>query len=159
MKIGVLSDSHHDKFRMLEVIDAFKEEGVTCILHAGDNYSDAQFIESVVDVPVYMVKGNCDFETSAERIKIIELKGTKILLTHGHLFNVRYNSNGLVEKAQEENCDCVVYGHTHIPQNELIENVLVFNPGSITQPRGRSTNSYGILELFEGRISGQIKKL
>jgi predicted phosphodiesterase len=32
-------------------------------------------------------------------------------------------------------CDAVVYGHSHLPQVELVEGVWILNPGSPTERR------------------------
>jgi hypothetical protein len=49
----------------------------------------------------------------------------------------------------------VVYGHTHIPANRVLDGVLLFNPGTLTGPSRSGKHTFGILELGEtaqGRI-------
>jgi hypothetical protein len=54
--------------------------------------------------------------------------------------------------------DCLVYGHTHRPANEVRDGILFFNPGSATDKRFASRNTIGILEVGE-KINGKIIEL
>ena len=42
--------------------------------------------------------------------------------------------------------DVIVHGHTHIPVAEKMDNILLYNPGSITFPKGGNVPSYGLFE-------------
>lgn len=59
MKIGIISDSHHD----LPAIDnaICLAEDVDCWLHAGDSIDDASYLADVSKKPVYAVPGNIDW--------------------------------------------------------------------------------------------------
>lgn len=158
MKIGVVSDSHRHDGDIYEVIDAFIEEEVDVVFHLGDNYDDGLLIKEEMEIPVYIVKGNNDFNPGENTLKLT-FSGKSFLITHGHLFKVSYNYNTLIEKAIESDCDCVCFGHTHRTFNQRIDNILLFNPGSLSLPRGDKRRSYGILEVKNDEISGQIKFL
>jgi hypothetical protein len=54
--------------------------------------------------------------------------------------------------------DVVVFGHSHHPMNEKIDDVLYFNPGSATDTVFAPYRSYGILEMTN-TITGRIIKL
>ena len=45
-----------------------------------------------------------------------------------------------------KNAQVVVFGHIHTPVNEVIDGILVINPGSAAKPRG-DVPTYGILTL------------
>jgi len=46
-----------------------------------------------------------------------------------------------------EGVDVIVFGHSHKPFNQIINGILMFNPGSPTDKIFTNTNSFGILEL------------
>jgi putative phosphoesterase len=57
---------------------------------------------------------------------------------------------------KEDELDCIVYGHSHAPHNEVIEGILYFNPGSPTNKRFQQQYSLGILNIIDSKISGEI---
>ncbi|MGN1033663.1 MAG: metallophosphoesterase family protein, partial [Intestinibacter sp.] len=59
--------------------------------------------------------------------------------------------------AKNNNIDFVVYGHTHIPEYKIIDNITFINPGSTTYPRGGSDRSFGILTLDDDISYEEIK--
>jgi predicted phosphodiesterase len=49
--------------------------------------------------------------------------------------------------------DIVVFGHSHVPINEVgVQRQVLFNPGSATQRRSQPHRTFGRLHLAEGRI-------
>ena len=67
--------------------------------------------------------------------RIVELGGHRIFCTHGHLYGVKTAGTALLEKkAAAENCDIVLYGHTHLAKIEYREGQYFLNPGSLRQP-------------------------
>ena len=59
MLVGVISDSHGNRKRILEALHYL--DGVDHILHAGDFYEDAKLVDSAVECKVTAVAGNCDY--------------------------------------------------------------------------------------------------
>ena len=49
-------------------------------------------------------------------------------------------------------CDAVVYGHSHLPQVDLVEGVWILNPGSPTERRRSPARTMLLLEVGGGRI-------
>ncbi len=149
MKIGVISDTHINnpaKTLPNEVFELF--EGVDLILHAGDILIEEVLIELEAIAPVCAVAGNNDGYEMLRKYgsrKVIEVGGKRIGLTH---------MSAYVEFI-DDNVDCVVYGHSHIPHNEISNNILFFNPGSATQRRFQPRHSIGILYITE-KIKGEI---
>ena len=95
-----------------------------------------------------MVKGNNDFFSVLEREIELELGNHRILLTHGHYYNVSLGVEGLREEAIERGCDIAMYGHTHRPYLEQGGKVTILNPGSLSYPRQEGHRpSYMIMEL------------
>ena len=80
----------------------------------------------------------------------------KIMITHGHRYGVKYGLERLYFSALENEVDIVLFGHTHISLNEKYDNILFFNPGSLTHPRLLSKGSYGIIEISDSDIISKI---
>ncbi|MCT4585503.1 MAG: metallophosphoesterase [Peptostreptococcaceae bacterium] len=152
MKIGVLGDSHRNKKAIDMTIKKLKSEDVDLILHTGDNFRDSIYINEAYNLDIIAVKGNCDFENVEEDL-VFDIKGKKIFLTHGHKYLVKYGVKELFEKAKYLNCDIVVFGHSHIPHLEKVEDIYILNPGSVSLPRGGSQKSFAIIEILDSKIN------
>jgi putative phosphoesterase len=154
MKVLVVSDSHGQDLHIAMALD--REWPIDAMLHLGDVQEDGDEFGLILageEVPLYLVRGNCDYDVSIPRVQILELAGHRILMTHGHEQSVSYGTRMLAETARENDCQIVIYGHTHRPEiDESVPGLLILNPGSITFPRQRGREkSYMILELEEGR--------
>jgi putative phosphoesterase len=157
MKIGVISDTHiNNPHKLLpnEVFQAF--QGVDFILHAGDILIEEVLIQLEAIAPVYAVAGNNDGHPLYQKLgmrRLITAGSKRIGLTHGDGRTRTYmNAYG---EFMEDNVDCIVYGHSHIPHNEVINGILFFNPGSATQRRFQPKHSLGILYVNH-KITGEI---
>jgi putative phosphoesterase len=157
LKLGILSDSHVNKIsdlpkKALEIL-----KNVDLIIHAGDYY-DKTLVDELKKLANFEgVSGNMDpknVKNSLPEIKILELKGFKIGVTHPFEGGAPYD---LVERIREKfkQIDVIVYGHSHVPMNERIDGVLFFNPGSITGRWPAKHKTIGILEI-EKNIKGKI---
>lgn len=156
MRVLVISDSHGAVFD--SHMDEMKKYGDFDILvHCGDKYKDAQkFADKLNISTVYQVPGNCDYDISGkEEILFREICGRNVLITHGHLHNVKLNIEALKSYAEENGADAVLYGHTHGAQNDVIGNILYFNPGSTVFPRDGKA-SFGVMEFTDSEIRGRI---
>jgi len=95
---------------------------------------------------IIAVRGNCDSEVDQMLISFpimaswqqILTKQGRLFLTHGH----EYSPTHLPPLNEH---DVLVYGHTHIPHAEKLDNIYCFNPGSISLPKGGYPASFGIL--------------
>jgi len=161
VKIGVISDTHIYAFEDLPkpLLRAF--EGVDLILHAGDLLT-LDVLEGLKKITprVLAVCGNMD-PPEVKRIlkdkEVIQIKKFRIGLTHGE--NAPFNlMENVKQKFASEKVDCIVYGHSHLPQNETHQGILYFNPGSPTDKSFAPYNSYGLLEI-DKEITGKIIKL
>lgn len=152
MKILVLSDTHGDTDKAEEVI---KDNGnVDLIIHLGDYFRDAQKLADMFpDIQIEYIYGNSDLmigEVPAE--KILEYKGKRIFITHGHKYSVKWDYGKLCKKAEEMNADLLLFGHTHIADIVKKEEYILLNPGSISDSRDASSESYAIIEIIDNRI-------
>ena len=147
MFIGIISDTHGNNDSVEKAVSIAPKMDMW--LHLGDCEPDAEYLQALVEVPVYGVAGNCDWpmrNTCYERI--IDAAGHKIFLTHGHNYGVRYTQEYVMEAAESQGADIAVYGHTHIVDN-VQASILVLNPGSASRPRDDNRGSFMIMELFE----------
>lgn len=131
MKILVLSDSHGSLTNVKKATEKF---GINAdvIVHCGDaTRGEAQWImENCKHCMTVCVKGNCDFGSMLKSEEILSLDGVRIFVTHGHLYNAKLTLANLSYKAEESNCNLVLFGHTHVPTNTVMGGVRLVNPGS-----------------------------
>ena len=146
MKILVVSDSHGFEGNLRKVIE--RVEPIDMLIHLGDFESGEDRIKKMVNCEVHMVPGNNDYAPHLDRDKVVSIAGHRIFLTHGHKYGVYYGLYGLYDKAKENNCDVVLYGHTHIPKINYMDDITFVNPGSISLPRQNYTQStFLIMEI------------
>ena len=158
MKIGILSDTHGDIKSIDKAIPYLKE--CNLIIHAGDNVDDAEYIHYSTDVEVKSVKGNCDLYTQhhdEEYELIFKVDNKRFFLCHGHYYDVKYGVDSLLRLAKHKKIDIGVFGHSHVPVYEKIDDIIFINPGSLSYPRGGSEKQFGILTIDEKISYKQIK--
>ena len=104
------------------------------------------------------MSGNCDFDMLSESEKIIEVEGKKILLCHGHTYNVKAGYLNLEMAARQKGVDVALFGHTHKVFYDNHNGIVMMNPGSIGAPPFDVPPSYGILTINDdGTISTDIR--
>lgn len=158
MKIAVISDTHG--FIEEIVSDLMHNAEVDKILHLGDFTKDAKKISNLTSKEVLVVKGNCDMLDKKNPLELcIEFEGCKILMVHGHEYNVKLGLTKLYYRAMEQGADLVLYGHSHILAIDKIDDILFLNPGSVTLPRSNNGKTYIYLDLEGGNINYQVKYL
>lgn len=133
MKIGIVSDSHGDLYALKRAIELMGK--VDMIIHLGDHCKDAEIVSKELKKDIIYIRGNCDFTAGTDCDKIINAQNKKILITHGHNYNVKSNYANLHYKALEEEVDMVFFGHTHFAQIFDIDNMVFVNPGSVSRPK------------------------
>lgn len=149
MKAIIFSDSHGSFNPMMKAIES--EGKVDLIIHAGDVVGDAEDLQAMYPrQAVAYVKGNNDWwNNSAPDDRFFTFDGVNIFLTHGHNYGVKYSLAKLMARGSETGADICIFGHTHIPHNEAVGGVTLFNPGSA--PR-----HYGVLETDKGSFALKI---
>ena len=152
MKILVFSDSHRSLSGMYAAIDRYQPQQV---IHLGDMIDDAEKVaKHYPKLPFCMVPGNCDgWFTTAPLKKQITLEGKSILLSHGHRWGVKSGYGGAIADAQAVGADILLFGHTHVPLCQQLEDGLwMMNPGS-------AHSSFGLIELENGKIDCSVLQL
>lgn len=143
MKILVISDTHRQLGKVKEVFSRLTN--IDLIIHLGDYLSDAAQLQQELETEVIAVPGNMDGSYSSDDFKILDTECGKLLLTHGHMDNVKSNPLNLCYRAQEHGCIAALFGHTHRPVYEKAGEIYLVNPGSLSMPRDGSQGSYGII--------------
>ncbi|MGI5838128.1 MAG: metallophosphoesterase family protein [bacterium] len=157
IRIGVMSDSHGNLKSIRQGIKKMGE--IAMLLHAGDHCGDIAAAGSAVSIPVRAVRGNCDFGGRSPGQMMLECAGKKILLLHGHRYNVKRTYALLVAYAQTLGPDLVIFGHTHVPALFSAGTTLFFNPGSLAYPRSEDPPSCGIIEICGDSLVPQLLPL
>ena len=109
----------------------------------------AQILNGLKD-KIVAVRGNCDAEVDQMMFEfpmmsdyaILEAGKETFFLTHGHLWNeYKLPPVGIGT--------VLAHGHTHIPELKTLEcGMKIFNPGSISLPKGGTNRSFG---YFDGK--------
>lgn len=149
MKIAVISDTHGNNKDIIEALLSMDDKPDT-LIHLGDYVEDGEKISKILGIPMIIVKGNGDYMSNYNETELIERAGKKLFLTHGHRHNVVRNFDRLYYKALELGADMALFGHTHIPVNIVYDDIIIFNPGSASYPRGGSnTKTFGVIDIDE----------
>ena len=156
MKILVFSDSHGLSITMKAAI---KEHvpGTDALIFLGDGIRDAlNIFGDYPEIPSVIVSGNCDTFSPGilpageyPLTRTVDIDGVKFLCMHGHTFGVKSSMQSAVSRAAEVGADVLLYGHTHRPDERILDRVRVFNPGSIGcgQPC-----TYGVIQIVGKNI-------
>ena len=161
MKLLVVSDIHGSSYYANKIDEIVKRENPTGIILLGDLYYHgprnpltkeynpqevANKLNSYKE-KILAVKGNCDAEVDQmisdfklENNITLSANGINMYFTHGH----KYNIDKMPQNHKE--LDLLCYGHFHESFIKEKDGVLCVNPGSISLPKGESTNSYAIIE-------------
>lgn len=154
MKILAISDTHG---KLNKVRDIWKKlTDIDLIIHAGDYRRDGEALSRELGVPAVAVNGNCDGGSSSSDFETVVTEYGSILVTHGHMENVKYRLDNLIYKAMENDCRAVVFGHTHQALIEEENGIYLINPGSLTLPRDGSDGSYAIIRTSADSLDASV---
>ena len=149
----MLSDSH-----LAQGIDGLAAEVLTAVaradivLHTGDITSRQALADLEAMAETYAVLGNNDrgLDELLPESRLLELGGVRIAMVHDS--GTRAGRPRRLHRRFPD-ADLVVFGHSHVPVDEVGENgQLLFNPGSPTQRRSQPHRTFGRLRLGGGRV-------
>jgi uncharacterized protein len=141
--IGVISDTHG--LLRPEALGAL--EGSDCIVHAGD-VGEPDILEQLSRIaPVTAVRGNVDKGGWSKKLRL-----TNVLEVGGISIYVLHILQELDLKPEAAGFAAVIFGHSHVPNQELKNGVLFFNPGSAGPRRFQLPVSVGRLGVQDGQI-------
>ncbi|MBD1575880.1 MULTISPECIES: phosphodiesterase [Vibrio] len=162
MKLFFISDLHGCLPATQQALALYKASQATQLILLGDvlnhgprnpipaGYDPAAVADALNQYAseIIAVRGNCDSEVDqmlldfpmmSDYAVVLLEDGRKLFLTHGHT----YNQDNLPMLAKG---DVLCHGHTHIPVAKNVDDLFIFNPGSVTFPRQGYTASYGLYQ-------------
>lgn len=154
-RVAVLADTHlrdRPPWRDLPAEAWRRIRRCDLVLHAGDLLDEGILRRLENAAPTHAVLGNNDVDLLG-RLPItleLELAGVRVAMIH--------DSGDRAGRARRmhrrfPDADLVVFGHSHIPADEVGESgQVLFNPGSPTNRRSQPSHTMGELQLAEGRI-------
>ncbi len=164
MRLLIASDLHGSLASLRFLIDRARELNPDIIALLGDlvyhgprnplpdAYNTIGMLETMpaladLPSPVCAVRGNCDGEVDVALLPFpvpqsawLEVDGMRIFASHGHRIPDNPPIPGMRPGA------IILRGHTHIPRGETIGGLHIWNPGSLSLPKGGFPPSYGIYE-------------
>lgn len=152
MRIAVLADTHSPRYwRGCPPAVAAALDGVDLILHAGDVCLPETLEELAGFAPVRAVRGNNDGPEVAawgapDQLEI-ELEGLHVAMVHD---SGPAKGRGARLHRWFPEADLVVFGHSHIPWDEVHNGQRAFNPGSPTDKRRQPRGTVGELVVDSG---------
>lgn len=164
MNIFITGDTHGDLSRVIEMYDAITRdtpEGIPHVdkfdylIHCGDYKKDGFELGNELGLPVITVYGNCDDVWDPD-FDIIDTDAGSIVATHGHVEDINNTHDHLYELAEDQGCNCICYGHSHIATYGEENGYLVINPGSLTKPLDGTMGSVAILKADKDGYSGNL---
>ena len=151
--IGVVADTHLRSSRVAlprALVDGLA--GVDLILHAGDIVTEDALGLFEQLAPVRAVAGNNDepsLKAGLPLRRFLRLGPFRLGMLHGHGAG-RLTARQAAEQTMAPLVDIVVFGHSHRAVRERLGDVLLFNPGSPTDPRWEPRASFGLLHVGDG---------
>jgi uncharacterized protein len=137
MRIGILSDTHGRTQAMADAIRLLKSAGAEFFIHCGDVGSEA-VLDLLAGEKAAFVFGNTDFDRQelqryARIINVqclensgqLQLGGKEIRVMHGD------DSRALRRAIEEQSCDAILFGHTHVKADRREGRVRLINPGAL----------------------------
>jgi putative phosphoesterase len=130
------------------------------VLHGGDFVSVRFFDElRAIGPPVEAVSGNMDEPALKETLPkqhVVEVERVRIGMVHDAGPRVGREAR---LAARFEDCDAVVYGHTHVPQVGQFQHLWILNPGSPTERRSAPVHTMVVLSVRGRRLTPELVTL
>lgn len=154
MRVAVLSDTHSPRhWKRCPDAVAAALDGVDLILHAGDVCLRSTLEELEQFAPVRAVRGNNDgpdvADWGAPETLELDLDGVRVAMVHDSGAKA---GRGRRLRRLFPTADLVVFGHSHIPWDEVHEGQRAFNPGSPTDKRRQPRGTMGELVIDGGAL-------
>jgi len=168
MKLLVLSDVHGNREQVIKILRqeaSHPSSRPDYLIFLGDGLREIDELAYYSEfswLPVLSVRGNCDFFGAADTPELREwtVEGYRVLLMHGHRFEVKAGLSRATAFAVSKGADLVLYGHTHaacetrlsagdtVNGMTLSRPLVLFNPGSAGYG-----GEYGIVTLTPAGIT------
>ncbi|MTI12204.1 phosphodiesterase [Sansalvadorimonas verongulae] len=174
MLLMLISDIHGNPLALEKALKLADEKGADRILVLGDllnhgprnplteGYNPAKVADLLNEraSQITCVRGNCESEVDQMLVKVpvlgeyvqVLIDNRQMFLTHGHIWHPD-------KLPQLSEGDIFCFGHTHLPMLETRNGITLFNPGSITLPKGGHKPTVGWYEnggLWLTDLAGQM---
>jgi putative phosphoesterase len=157
-KLLVISDTHGSLPVLKTILKWAKDrlppnDSICCAAFCGDGISD---IQPAADAAGFYcnweyVRGNNDYNAGAVPDNtVFDFADHRFYLCHGHYHNLYGGYFSLVNSAQSNDADIVLFGHTHVPYCKMEDGVLLVNPGSAGRPRSRIGSTFAVIDCMPG---------
>ena len=83
--------------------------------------------------------------------KEVVIEGVKIFVTHGHRYDVKRGLGGLIRRVEGKGFNLVCYGHTHIQDFEVVNDIAYLNPGAFSYFKG-GKQTFAVVEIEDGKF-------
>jgi putative phosphoesterase len=155
MKLVIASDIHGSAFWCRKMLEVAEKEQPDHLILLGDvlyhgprndlprEYAPKQVIPMLADwaEKILCVRGNCEAEVDQmvlnfpclAEYSVLMADGKSFYLTHGHHANPQ-NLPALKEGS------VILYGHTHVKFDQVINGIRCLNPGSVSIPKDGSNS-------------------
>ncbi len=149
-RLGLLADTHWQVVPDTGIVGQLLRglDGCDAILHAGDVTTMAVLrrLEGIGDV--LGVAGNNDdiqVVTALPAERHLSVGRWRLGLLHGH--GGPGPAREVAYRQMKGSADCVVYGHSHLPDCSRVDGMLMINPGSPSQRRRAPARTYAIMTI------------
>lgn len=158
MSIFVFSDSHGITDGIIKALK--KNRHCELVIHLGDFAKDMNTVKMKFENLNYeVIRGNNDWDRNIPVEKVIEVKGKKIFITHGHYYGVKNDYQRIINKGKVLEVDAVLFGHTHVPEEIFCDGMLVLNPGSIGRPAYGNNKTYCVIDVKNNKFWTEFKSV
>lgn len=158
MKYFILSDIHGSSYYFSKAMEQYDKMKADKLIILGDLLyhgprNDLPYghdVKKLVNLlnerkdDIIAIKGNCDAEVDQMVLNftlhdnvLLKIGDKTLYLTHGHHLK---DIHGL------EKDTIILYGHTHVPRCEKVDDFYYVNPGSISLPKEDSKHSFLVYE-------------
>jgi putative phosphoesterase len=159
LTIGVIADTHvfaHGTRRLGdEIPDLFARLAVGLILHAGD-VNTASVLRTLDGIaPTLAVRGNNEepeLHDTLPAVRDFRVGRHTFMLLHGDGDRTARTA----ARRYAGRVDCVVYGHSHIPRIDQVDDTILFNPGSATDRRWQPHFGVGVIRVTTACIDPEL---
>ncbi len=144
-----------EKLSRLKTIPVTGNHDLACV--TGNTSRFNPYAEEAVKWTRNIIKDkNIEFLANLKREIRLKIDGANIMFVHGsprdpiNEYIFPYTPDSILKSfLKSENVDVLIMGHTHMPFVKKFGDKLVFNPGSVGQPRdGDNRASFALLNVF-----------